>query len=74
MATTAAQSAYMDQSAFHYDYESLRTTGVILAVVMFVAGILIALSKKFKCSKSSSNSSPIEGSQPTKTEVPSQTV
>ncbi|XP_018601065.1 FXYD domain containing ion transport regulator 7 isoform X1 [Scleropages formosus] len=45
MATTAAQSAYMDQSAFHYDYESLRTTGVILAVVMFVAGILIALTQ-----------------------------
>uniref|UniRef100_A0A8C9UYQ8 FXYD domain-containing ion transport regulator n=1 Tax=Scleropages formosus TaxID=113540 RepID=A0A8C9UYQ8_SCLFO len=39
---------------FPSDYESLRTTGVILAVVMFVAGILIALSKKFKCSKSSS--------------------
>lgn len=27
------------------DYETLRTTGVILAVIMFVAGILIALSK-----------------------------
>uniref|UniRef100_A0A3B1JZ87 FXYD domain-containing ion transport regulator n=1 Tax=Astyanax mexicanus TaxID=7994 RepID=A0A3B1JZ87_ASTMX len=26
------------------NYETLRTTGVILAVVMFVAGILIALS------------------------------
>uniref|UniRef100_A0A3Q2PH51 FXYD domain-containing ion transport regulator n=1 Tax=Fundulus heteroclitus TaxID=8078 RepID=A0A3Q2PH51_FUNHE len=26
-------------------YETLRTTGVILAVVMFVSGILIALSK-----------------------------
>uniref|UniRef100_A0A8C1S010 FXYD domain-containing ion transport regulator n=1 Tax=Cyprinus carpio TaxID=7962 RepID=A0A8C1S010_CYPCA len=26
-------------------YETLRTTGVILAVVMFVTGILIALSK-----------------------------
>uniref|UniRef100_A0A8C2H1J7 FXYD domain-containing ion transport regulator n=1 Tax=Cyprinus carpio TaxID=7962 RepID=A0A8C2H1J7_CYPCA len=36
----------MDQSAFHYDYETLRTTGVILAVVMFVSGILIALSNK----------------------------
>ncbi|XP_059423792.1 FXYD domain containing ion transport regulator 6 like isoform X4 [Carassius carassius] len=34
---------YMDQSAFNYDYETLRTTGVILAVVMFVTGILIAL-------------------------------
>lgn len=27
------------------DYETLRTTGVVLAVVMFVSGILIALSK-----------------------------
>uniref|UniRef100_A0A9J8CAQ5 FXYD domain-containing ion transport regulator n=1 Tax=Cyprinus carpio carpio TaxID=630221 RepID=A0A9J8CAQ5_CYPCA len=25
---------YMDQSAFQYDYETLRTTGVILAVVI----------------------------------------
>uniref|UniRef100_A0A673JCZ6 FXYD domain-containing ion transport regulator n=1 Tax=Sinocyclocheilus rhinocerous TaxID=307959 RepID=A0A673JCZ6_9TELE len=31
---------YMDQN-----YETLRTTSVILAVVMFVTGILIALSK-----------------------------
>lgn len=30
---------------FPPDYETLRTTGVILAVVMFVSGILIALSK-----------------------------
>ncbi|XP_028837268.1 FXYD domain containing ion transport regulator 7 isoform X1 [Denticeps clupeoides] len=37
-------TAEFDQSAFHYDYETLRTTGVILAVVMFVSGILIALS------------------------------
>uniref|UniRef100_A0A672M3D2 FXYD domain-containing ion transport regulator n=1 Tax=Sinocyclocheilus grahami TaxID=75366 RepID=A0A672M3D2_SINGR len=29
----------------HSDYETLRTTGFILAVVMFVTGILIALSK-----------------------------
>ncbi|XP_036449342.1 FXYD domain containing ion transport regulator 7 [Colossoma macropomum] len=70
---TSEESLWVDQSAFEYDYETLRTTGVILAVVMFVAGILIALSKKFKCSKSS-NSSPVEGPQPPKTEVPSQTV
>ncbi|XP_066539341.1 FXYD domain containing ion transport regulator 7 [Hoplias malabaricus] len=67
-------SVWDDQSAFEYDYETLRTTGVILAVVMFVAGILIALSNKFKCSKSSNNSSPVEGPQPPKTEVPPQTV
>ncbi|KAF4088568.1 hypothetical protein AMELA_G00084330 [Ameiurus melas] len=72
MATTA-ESLWEDQSAFEYDYELLRTTGVILAVVMFVSGILIALSKKCKCSKSS-NSSPVEQPQPPKTEVPAQTV
>ncbi|MED6280296.1 hypothetical protein CHARACLAT_009265 [Characodon lateralis] len=37
------ESMFPDQSDFHYDYETLRTTGVILAVVMFVSGILIAL-------------------------------
>ncbi|XP_036393778.1 FXYD domain containing ion transport regulator 7 [Megalops cyprinoides] len=42
MATTG-ESMVIDQSAFEYDYETLRTTGVILAVVMFVLGILIAL-------------------------------
>ncbi|XP_058602239.1 FXYD domain containing ion transport regulator 7 isoform X2 [Onychostoma macrolepis] len=72
MATSTESFMYTDQSAFHYDYETLQTTGVILAVVMFVAGILIALSKKFKCSKS--KSSPVEGPQPPKTEVPPQTV
>ncbi|XP_041842769.1 FXYD domain containing ion transport regulator 7 [Melanotaenia boesemani] len=42
MATT--ESIFPDQSDFDYDYETLRTTGVILAVIMFVSGILIALS------------------------------
>ncbi|XP_015232390.1 PREDICTED: uncharacterized protein LOC107086134 isoform X1 [Cyprinodon variegatus] len=40
-----AESVFPDQSDFHYDYETLRTTGVILAVVMFVSGILIALTQ-----------------------------
>ncbi|KAG7335710.1 hypothetical protein KOW79_000403 [Hemibagrus wyckioides] len=70
---TSTETMVNDQSAFEYDYETLRTTGVILAVVMFVTGILIALSKKFKCSKSS-NSSPVERLQPSTTEVPSQSV
>uniref|UniRef100_A0A8C7HH20 FXYD domain-containing ion transport regulator n=1 Tax=Oncorhynchus kisutch TaxID=8019 RepID=A0A8C7HH20_ONCKI len=43
-----------DQSDFEYDYETLRTTGVIIGVILFVSGILIALSKKLTCSKSSS--------------------
>ncbi|XP_071325868.1 uncharacterized protein [Trachinotus anak] len=41
MATT--ESMFPDRSDFDYDYETLRTTGVILAVIMFVSGILIAL-------------------------------
>ncbi|XP_062394687.1 FXYD domain containing ion transport regulator 7 isoform X1 [Sardina pilchardus] len=40
---TPSESNFPDQSAFHYDYDTLRTTGVILGVVMFVSGILIAL-------------------------------
>ncbi|XP_064162187.1 uncharacterized protein LOC135238332 isoform X1 [Anguilla rostrata] len=44
MATTGAPM-FVDQSDFDYDYETLRTTGVILAVVMFVSGILIALTR-----------------------------
>ncbi|XP_069552326.1 FXYD domain containing ion transport regulator 7 [Brachyistius frenatus] len=44
MATT--ETMFPDQSDFDYDYETLRTTGVVLAVIMFVSGILIALSKK----------------------------
>ncbi|KAG9275908.1 hypothetical protein AMEX_G8151 [Astyanax mexicanus] len=43
--SSSEESAWDDQSAFNYDYETLRTTGVILAVVMFVAGILIALTQ-----------------------------
>ncbi|XP_027016481.1 FXYD domain-containing ion transport regulator 7-like [Tachysurus fulvidraco] len=70
---TNAESMWEDQSAFNYDYETLQTTGLILAVVMFISGILIALSKKFKCSKSS-NSSPVERLQSLQTEVPSQSV
>ncbi|XP_044063560.1 uncharacterized protein LOC122881418 isoform X2 [Siniperca chuatsi] len=38
-----AETMFPDQSDFDYDYETLRTTGVILAVIMFVSGILIAL-------------------------------
>uniref|UniRef100_A0A8C4T6U9 FXYD domain-containing ion transport regulator n=1 Tax=Erpetoichthys calabaricus TaxID=27687 RepID=A0A8C4T6U9_ERPCA len=34
-------SATMEENPFHYDYDTLRTTGVILAVVMFISGIVI---------------------------------
>ncbi|XP_037236937.1 FXYD domain-containing ion transport regulator 7 isoform X1 [Falco rusticolus] len=36
---------------FNYDYETLRLVGLVLAIAMFVLGVLIALSKKFKCKK-----------------------
>ncbi|KAK5862460.1 hypothetical protein PBY51_017856 [Eleginops maclovinus] len=69
-----AETMFPDRSDFDYDYDTLRTTGVVLAVIMFVAGILIALSKKFtNCVKSSSKSS-LSGTPVPKTEVPPQTV
>uniref|UniRef100_A0A8C2WIA6 FXYD domain-containing ion transport regulator n=1 Tax=Cyclopterus lumpus TaxID=8103 RepID=A0A8C2WIA6_CYCLU len=40
-----AETMFPDRSDFEYDYETLRTTGVVLAAIMFVSGILIALSK-----------------------------
>ncbi|XP_061633168.1 phospholemman-like isoform X2 [Phyllopteryx taeniolatus] len=56
MGTTEA--TFTDHNDFEYDEETLRTTGLVLAIVMFVAGILIALSNKCtKCVKSSSKSS-----------------
>ncbi|CAM4623783.1 unnamed protein product [Lepidochelys kempii] len=42
--------------------------GLVLAIVMFVVGILTALSKKFKCKKS--DSSLPEARQPGKTPTP----
>uniref|UniRef100_A0A3B3IKG0 FXYD domain-containing ion transport regulator n=1 Tax=Oryzias latipes TaxID=8090 RepID=A0A3B3IKG0_ORYLA len=66
MATT--EIMFPDQSDFEYDYETLRTTGVTLAVVLFVAGIFIALSKKIaRCVKPSSKSNS-NGTQIPKTE------
>lgn len=38
-------SLYHNSFFLFVDYETLRTTGVTLAIIMFVAGILIALSK-----------------------------
>ncbi|XP_031709297.1 phospholemman-like isoform X2 [Anarrhichthys ocellatus] len=73
-AMATKETMFPDRSDFDYDYETLRTTGVVLAAIMFVSGILIALSKKFtNCVKSSSNSSS-SGTQIPKTEVPPQTV
>uniref|UniRef100_A0A673Z7D0 FXYD domain-containing ion transport regulator n=1 Tax=Salmo trutta TaxID=8032 RepID=A0A673Z7D0_SALTR len=40
---TEGELMFHDQSDFEYDYETLRTTGVIIGVILFVSGILIAL-------------------------------
>ncbi|XP_061676996.1 FXYD domain-containing ion transport regulator 6-like [Syngnathoides biaculeatus] len=39
-------------SAFEYDYESLRIGGLIFAVVLFLLGIALIVSRKCVCKKS----------------------
>ncbi|XP_042279997.1 FXYD domain-containing ion transport regulator 6-like isoform X3 [Thunnus albacares] len=39
-------------SAFHYDYESLRIGGLVFAVVLFLLGIALIVTRKCTCSKS----------------------
>ncbi|XP_077382098.1 uncharacterized protein LOC144021809 [Festucalex cinctus] len=39
----ATEATFPDRNDFEFDEETLRTTGLVLAIVMFVAGILIAL-------------------------------
>ncbi|XP_067366217.1 FXYD domain-containing ion transport regulator 6-like isoform X3 [Channa argus] len=38
-------------SAFHYDYESLRIGGLVFAVVLFIMGIALIVSRKCTCSR-----------------------
>ncbi|KAM4601140.1 FXYD domain-containing ion transport regulator 6-like isoform 2-T2 [Polymixia lowei] len=38
-------------SAFHYDYESLRIGGLVFAVVLFLLGIALIVTRKCTCSK-----------------------
>ncbi|XP_075882737.1 FXYD domain-containing ion transport regulator 6-like isoform X1 [Nelusetta ayraudi] len=38
-------------SDFHYDYESLRIGGLVFAVVLFLMGIALIVSRKCTCSK-----------------------
>uniref|UniRef100_A0A671TTM2 FXYD domain-containing ion transport regulator n=1 Tax=Sparus aurata TaxID=8175 RepID=A0A671TTM2_SPAAU len=39
-------------SAFQYDYESLRIGGLVFAVVLFLMGIALIVTRKCSCSKS----------------------
>ncbi|XP_065117053.1 FXYD domain containing ion transport regulator 6 like isoform X3 [Paramisgurnus dabryanus] len=34
---------------FHYDYESLRIGGMIFAVILFLMGIFLIISRKCRC-------------------------
>ncbi|XP_044063562.1 FXYD domain-containing ion transport regulator 6-like isoform X4 [Siniperca chuatsi] len=44
-------------SAFHYDYESLRIGGLVFAVVLFLMGIALIVTRKCICPKSGSSRS-----------------
>ncbi|XP_074510082.1 FXYD domain-containing ion transport regulator 6-like isoform X2 [Sebastes fasciatus] len=39
-------------SAFDYDYESLRIGGLVFAVVLFIMGIALIVTRKCTCSNS----------------------
>ncbi|CAL8354348.1 unnamed protein product [Arctogadus glacialis] len=56
-ASTMEDAQYSD-SAFNYDYESLRIGGMVFAVVLFVLGIGLIVTRKCGCSKSEKPSAP----------------
>ncbi|XP_061531083.1 FXYD domain-containing ion transport regulator 6-like isoform X5 [Phycodurus eques] len=49
---SAVDSGKDYDSAFEYDYESLRIGGLIFAVVLFLLGIALIVSRKCMCKKS----------------------
>ncbi|XP_042345567.1 FXYD domain-containing ion transport regulator 6-like isoform X3 [Plectropomus leopardus] len=49
---SAADEDKDSDSAFHYDYESLRIGGLVFAVVLFLMGIALVVTKKCSCSNS----------------------
>ncbi|XP_013366674.1 PREDICTED: sodium/potassium-transporting ATPase subunit gamma isoform X2 [Chinchilla lanigera] len=38
-----------EEDPFHYDYETVRNGGLIFAGLAFVVGLIILLSKRFRC-------------------------
>ncbi|XP_060937521.1 FXYD domain-containing ion transport regulator 6-like [Limanda limanda] len=70
LAPALASAAAVDvdyDSAFNYDYESLRIGGLVFAVVLFLLGIALIVSRKCTCSKgekSRSNSPDAESGVP----------
>ncbi|XP_071325869.1 FXYD domain-containing ion transport regulator 6-like isoform X2 [Trachinotus anak] len=50
MLASAADEDKDYDSAFHYDYESLRIGGLVFAVVLFLMGIVLIVSRKCTCS------------------------
>nr|XP_015804472.2 sodium/potassium-transporting ATPase subunit gamma isoform X1 [Nothobranchius furzeri]XP_015804473.2 sodium/potassium-transporting ATPase subunit gamma isoform X1 [Nothobranchius furzeri] len=53
---SAADYGTDSDNAFHYDYESLRIGGLVFAVVLFLLGIFLIVSRKCTCSKNNSRS------------------
>ncbi|XP_062254640.1 FXYD domain-containing ion transport regulator 6-like isoform X1 [Platichthys flesus] len=51
MSASAAVGDIDYDSAFNYDYESLRIGGLVFAVVLFLLGIGLIVSRKCTCSK-----------------------
>ncbi|XP_037532966.1 FXYD domain-containing ion transport regulator 6-like isoform X1 [Nematolebias whitei] len=52
MLASAADNDKDFDSAFQYDYESLRIGGLVFAVILFLLGIALIVSRKCTCSKS----------------------
>nr|XP_051704740.1 sodium/potassium-transporting ATPase subunit gamma isoform X1 [Oryctolagus cuniculus]XP_051704750.1 sodium/potassium-transporting ATPase subunit gamma isoform X1 [Oryctolagus cuniculus]XP_051704761.1 sodium/potassium-transporting ATPase subunit gamma isoform X1 [Oryctolagus cuniculus] len=46
---TGCGSPKGEEDPFHYDYETVRQGGLIFAGLAFVIGLIILLSKRFRC-------------------------